>query len=65
MPAPRALFIHLQQKLSGDISHTDVSGRKDAFPRREGTAKGDPAADHLSGERMPFFPDRADSGLSP
>lgn len=65
LPAPRALFIHLQQKLSGDISHTDFSGRKASFPRREGTAKGEPAADHLSGGQMPFFPDRSDSGLSP
>lgn len=26
LPAPRALFIYQQQKLSGDISHTDSSG---------------------------------------
>lgn len=65
LPAPRALFIYRQQKLSGDISHTAVSGRKDSFPRREGTAKGDPAAGHLSGGRMPSLPDRSDSGLSP
>ena len=65
MPAHQALFIHLQRKLSGDISHTAVSGRKDSFPRRVGTAKEGPAAGHLSGGRMPSLPDRSDSGLSP
>ena len=65
LPAPLALFIHLQQKLSGDISHTDFSVRKGSFPRREGTAKGDPAASHLSGGRKPSFPGCADSELSP
>lgn len=65
LPAPRALFIYQQQKLSGDISHTDFSRRKGSFPRREGTAKGYPAASHLSGGRKPSFPDRSDSGLSP